>query len=125
MFRRDVYEELLRAATSRSTVTYGHLMKKFRISRGHPRGAGIVGVIGGIDRHECEKGGPGFAAIVVRKDTGFPGGGYFCYDDIPERLRRLKGQGTNPRLSRAEREYVEGQQRKIWKYYEKRSSDRL
>ena len=122
MFRPDVHKELLRAARNRRTVTYGHLMRKFRISRGHPKGAGIVGVIGAIDRREYEKGGPGFAAIVVRKDTGYPGGGYFCYDDLPDHLRRPKGQGTNPRLSRAEREYIEGEQRKIWRYYRKRSS---
>jgi hypothetical protein len=124
MFRRDVYKELLGAARSQRTVTYGYLMKKFGISRGHPRGAGIVGVIGEIDRREREKGGPGFAAIVVRRDTGFPGGGYFCYDDLPRLLRRPKDRGTNPRLSAAEREYIEGEWRKIWKYYGRRSSDR-
>jgi hypothetical protein len=122
MFRRDVYEELLEAAGSGRTVTYGHLMKKFGISRGHPRGAGIVGVIGEIDKRESERGSPGFAAIVVRKDTGFPGGGYFCYDEVPEHLRRPKGQGANPKLSQGEREYVRGEQRKIWEYYQKHSS---
>lgn len=124
MFRRDVYEELIRAAKRRRTVTYGHLMKKFGISRGHPRGAGIVGVIGEIDRHEYQKGGPGFAAIVVRKDSGLPGGGYFCYDELPVHLRRPKGQGANSRLSRAEREYIEAEQKKIWNFYQKRYPSR-
>ena len=105
-------------------MTYGHLMKKFGISRGHPRGAGIVGVIGEIDRLEHNKGHPGFAAIVVRRDTGFPGGGYFCYDALPLRVRRPRGQGANPRLSCAEREYVKAEQTRIWEYYQS-SKDKL
>jgi hypothetical protein len=73
--RGDVRRELLRAASDHRTVTYGFLMRKFRISRGAPGGKGIAGVIAEIDGREAQKGAPGFAAIVVRKDTGFPGGG--------------------------------------------------
>lgn len=96
-------------------------MKKFKISRGHPAGVGIVGVISEIDRFEYERGAPGFAALVVRKDTGYPGGGYFCYDDLPAGLKRPNGQSTNPRLSEAEKRYVVKQRERIWKYYSKTS----
>ncbi len=118
MLRKDVREELIRAAAKRRTVTYGHLMKKFKIPRGHPAGAGIVGVIGEVDRFEYERGAPGFAALVVRKDTGYPGGGYFCYDDLPPGLRRPRNQSANPRLSHAEKKHIQEQQKRIWKYYE-------
>jgi hypothetical protein len=110
---------LMEAAAARRTVTYGRLMKKFKISRGHPAGVGIVGVISEIDRFEYERGAPGFAALVVRKDTGYPGGGYFCYDDLPVSLRRHNSQSANPRLSDAEKKYVRGQRERIWKYYSK------
>src|SRR2546428_7473890 len=88
--REDVRRMLLKAARNRRTVTYGSLMKKFHLSRGAPRGGGVVGVLGGVDRRETEKGAPGFAAIVVRKDTRYPGGGFFCWDGVPSALRRPK-----------------------------------
>ena len=118
--RKDVREELMRAAASRRTVTYGRLMKRFKISRGHPAGVGIVGVISEIDRFEKERGAPGFAALVVRKDTGYPGGGYFCYDDLPASLRRPSSQSANPRLSDAEKKYITRQRERIWKHYSKK-----
>jgi hypothetical protein len=117
--RDDVRRELLKASVDRRTVTYGFLMRKFRISRGAPRGKGmgIAGVIGEIDRHEAQMKAPGFAAIVVRKDTGYPGGGFFCWDGIPPALRRSKREGSNPRLSDAEKKYVRKLQEGIWGFY--------
>jgi hypothetical protein len=97
--RDDVQRALLRAATERRTVTYGFLMSKFRLSRGAPAGNGVVGVIG------------------VRKDTGYPGGGFFCWNEIPPALRRARREGSNPRLSDAEKRYVRRLQEEIWGYY--------
>jgi hypothetical protein len=115
--RDDVRRELLRAARDRRTVTYGSLMRKFRLSRGASGGRGVVGAIGEVDRREAQSGAPGFAAIVVRKDTGYPGGGFFCWDGVPPALRRAKRQGSNPRLSQAEKRYVRRLQEEIWSYY--------
>ena len=120
MLRKEVRKALIKAARKRRTVTYGYLMKKFRISRGHPRGCGIAGVIGEIGRYEHERGAPGFGAIVVRKDTGYPGGGYFCYGDLPRGLRRARSQGANPRLSAAEKKHIDVERETIWNYYQKR-----
>ena len=58
--------ELLRAAGDRGTVTYGSLMRKFRLSRGAPGGKGVVGVVGEVDRREARRGAPGFAAIAAK-----------------------------------------------------------
>jgi hypothetical protein len=115
--RDDVRSELVKAANDHRTVTYGILMRKFRLSRGAPGGKGVVGAIGEVDRREAQKGAPGFAAIVVRKDTGYPGGGFFCWGGIPPALRRPKRAGSNPRLSDAEKKYVRGLQEEIWSYY--------
>jgi hypothetical protein len=122
--REEVREELLAAAEARKTVTYGLLMRKFKISRGHPAGMGIVGVISAIDRVESEREAPGFAALVVRKDTGYPGGGYFCYDDLPLSLRRPKSQSAMPRLSEAEKRFITEQREKIWRYYSEKKKTR-
>ena len=109
----NVRRELMRAARERRTVTYGRLMKRFGLSRGRR----LSHVIGKVDRKEYESGAPGFAAIIVRKDTGYPGGGYFCGDDLPPGLRRQAGRGTDPRLSAAEKEHIGKQREKIWAYY--------
>ena len=52
------------------------------------------------------------AAIVVRKDTGYPGGGFFCWDGVPPALRRARREGSNPRLSDAEKRHVRKFQRR-------------
>jgi len=115
----DVRRELLKAAKGHRTVTYGFLMKKFRLSRGATGGKGVVGAIGEVDRREVRNGAPGFAAIVVRKDTGYPGGGFFCWDGVTSALRRNKHEGSNPRLSDAEKRYVRRLQEEIWDYYKR------
>jgi len=117
--RDDVRSELVKAASDRITVSYGILMRKFRLSRGAPGGNGVVGVLGEVDRREAQKGAPGFAAIVVRKDTGYPGGGFFCWGGVPSALRRPKREGSNPRLSDAEKRYVRRLQEEIWSYYKR------
>ena len=73
--------------------------------------------IGEVDRIEYRSAAPGFAAIIVRKDTGYPGGGYFCDDVLPARLRRPKGRSSNPRLSEAEKEHIRESQKRIWAFY--------
>jgi hypothetical protein len=106
-------QELIRVAKARETLTYGELMRILGISRGPP----LFEAISAVDRAEYGKGAPGFAAIIVRKDTGFPGGGYFCDDDLPAYLRRPFSRANDPRLSAAEMNYVKEAQRKIWDYY--------
>lgn len=117
--------ELIKAAGDRRTVTYGSLMRRFHLSRGAPGSRGVVGVVGEVDRREALRGAPGFAAIVVRKDTGYPGGGFFCWDGVPPALRRAMREGSNPRLSDAEKRYVRKLQEEIWSYYQAELRDRL
>ena len=109
----NLRRDLLRAAKARGTLTYGELMRVLGISRGRP----LFEAIAAVDREEYRKGAPGFAAIIVRKDTGFPGGGFFCDDDLPASLRRPFSKANDPRLSAAEMNYVKEAQKKIWDYY--------
>ncbi len=106
-------QELLRTARARGTLTYGELMRLMGVSRGRP----LFEAISAVDRGEYARGAPGFAAIIVRKDTGFPGGGFFCDDDLPPFLRRPFSRANDPRLSAAEMNYVKEAQRRIWDYY--------
>jgi len=109
----NLRRDLRRAAKARGTLTYGELMRVLGISRGRP----LFEAIAAVDREEYRKGAPGFAAIIVRKDTGFPGGGFFCDDDLPASLRRPFSKANDPRLSAAEMNYVKEAQKKIWDYY--------
>jgi hypothetical protein len=109
----NLRQELLKAARAHGTLTYGELMKLMGISRGRPLYEAIVTV----DRAEFSRGAPGFAAIIVRKDTGFPGGGFFCDDDLPQSLRRPFSRASDPKLSAAEMNYVKEAQNRIWTYY--------
>lgn len=105
---------LAASAGRREKVTYGQLMRRFKISRGKA----LSLLIGAVDRREYESGAPGFAAIVVRKDTGYPGGGYFCDDGLPRGLRRPQARSTDPRLTPAEKSHLRKQQETVWDYYE-------
>jgi len=112
--------ELLTAAVERRTVTYGRLMARFGLARGDS-GRTVVGMLSEVDKLEYERGAPGFAAIVVRKDTGYPGGGFFCWDDVPTELRRPKEKCQDPKLSDAEKAYIRQQQERIWAHYTSQS----
>ncbi|HYC11691.1 MAG TPA: hypothetical protein VEC02_03415 [Nitrososphaerales archaeon] len=96
-------------------------MRKFHLSRGRR----ISAALGEADRAEHLRGAPGFAAIVVRKDTGYPGGGYFCDLDLPVSLRRPASRSTDPRLSTEEKDHVRVQQRRIWDYYGRGKAARI
>jgi hypothetical protein len=109
---------LLGAASRGETITYGTLMRKFDLSRGKA----LSRMISAVDRKEHASGAPGFAAIIVRKDTRCPGGGYFCDDTLPPRLRRPGSRASDPRLSEAERSHIKRRQREIWAYYAEANS---
>ena len=109
----NLRRELLRTAKARGTLTYGELMRILSISRGRP----LFEAISAVDRDEYRRGAPGFAAIIVRKDTGFPGGGFFCDDGLPRSLRRPFSRANDPKLSAAEMNHVKEEQKKIWDYY--------
>jgi len=111
--------ELFKTARARSTLTYGYLMRRFSLSRGRA----ITGLLSDIDRTENESGSPGFAALVVRKDTGYPGGGFFCDQNLPIRLLRPPERCTDPRLTPEEKAYVRAKRRVIWEYYSKSGID--
>ncbi len=105
--------ELLKVARAHGTMTYGELMAIMGISRG-PK---LFDAISAVDRDEYKRGAPGFAAIIVRKDTRYPGGGFFCDDSLPPPLRRPFSRANDPRLSAAEINYIKEAQRKIWDFY--------
>lgn len=114
----ELRQELARTARARGTLTYGQLMKMLGVSRGRP----LFDAISAVDRIEYARGAPGFAAIIVRKDTGYPGGGFFCDDELPPELRRPFERASDPHLSAGEMNYVKEARQKIWDYYSEHST---
>ena len=110
-----VRSDLLKAAKGGTKVTYGQLMKKHGLSRGRR----LSRLISQVDSLEYARGAPGFATIIVRKDTSFPGGGYFCDDGLPCGLIRASDKSTDPRLTPREKEHILAQQARIWAFYSK------
>ena len=104
---------MLGAAKRRRTVTYGTLMRSFGLSRGKA----LTRAISAVDYREVVVGAPGFAAIIVRKDTCYPGGGYFCDEKLPLKLRRSRSRASDPKLSPTEKDHIYRKQREIWAYY--------
>jgi hypothetical protein len=122
MLREEMRRELLKAALARRKVTYGYLMKKFGLTRGG-QGRSVVGVLSEIDGVEVSAGRPGFAAIVVRGDTGYPGGGFFCWEGLPAHLRRSRERANDPKLSPEQERYAKERQEEIWTYYRKHTRE--
>jgi len=109
----NLRQELRKTAKARGTLTYGELMRILGISRGRP----LFEAISAVDKDEYRRGAPGFAAIIVRKDTGFPGGGFFCDNGLPLSVRRPFSRANDPKLSAAEMNFIKVEQKKIWDYY--------
>ena len=104
-------EEIRTLAKRGRTVTYGDLMKRYRISRG--RAHGIAEVLWRIsEREACLVGAshdpPHFiSAVVVRSGTRYPSGGFFGLEGIPQDLVRAERTYGDPALSIQEKRYVE------------------
>ena len=112
----EIRKVLHDAAMNHRTITYGELMGRFGLARGDS-GRTVIGMLSEVDKGEISAKAPGFAAIVVRKDTGYPGGGFFCWDDVPPELRRPRERCSDPKLSQVEKSYVRKQQQRVWEYY--------
>ncbi len=75
---QDLYEKLKRVARSKSVITYSDIAPlvgvDIRTSLGR---RGIGRLIAEVCAHEVAHGRPMLGSVVVRKDTGMPGDGYF------------------------------------------------
>lgn len=122
--REDVRRKLIEVAKKGQTITYGDLMKEFRIPRGHKKpNIGIGGVVGKISEYEHSNNRPLLSVIVVRagksKDfpLGHPGGGILGLPGIPRHLVRKSVDHTNPKLNDEEVRFLQEEQDKVWKYW--------
>jgi len=75
---QDLYEKLKGVARARSVITYSDIALLVGVDiRTSPGRREIGRLIAEVCAHEVEHGRPMLGSVVVRKDTGMPGDGYF------------------------------------------------
>jgi hypothetical protein len=70
---------LLARARARGTITYSELAQAVSDTGFRPRSWALMALLGEVCRDEDPIHGVWTASLVVRKDTGMPGDGYFGY----------------------------------------------
>jgi hypothetical protein len=70
---------MLACARSRATITYAGLAEAVSGTGFRPRSWALMALLGEVCRDEDPVHGVWVASLVVRKDTGMPGDGYFGY----------------------------------------------
>ncbi len=84
---------LLDAASSRTTVTYGEAARVAFEGRFSARSGALMDLLAEVDSDQEASKGVMIASLVVRKDTGMPGEGYFAFAaeelgrDVTDRAR--------------------------------------
>lgn len=68
---------MIEAARARETMTYAELCMRLQTARVHYHSSFLVHMLDEIGREEMAAGRGALPAVVVRKDSGIPGGGYF------------------------------------------------
>lgn len=69
---------MIEAARARQTITYSELCRSLHTARLHYHSTLLVKLLNEIGRVEVEAGRGVLPAVVVTKQTGIPGGGYFA-----------------------------------------------
>jgi hypothetical protein len=117
-YREDIRIRLIEVAKQGAKIPYKQLMDDFGLPRGgHPGAKNRVGdLVGNISNFEYENGRPLISSIVVRKANGYPGGGFFGLNGIPERLKRIEGEYKNP-LSSDDKKFAAEEQKRVWDWW--------
>jgi hypothetical protein len=77
--RARAREALLDRARARATLTYAELAQAVSATGFRPRSWALMALLDEVCREEDPVHGVWIASLVVRKDTGVPGEGYFAY----------------------------------------------
>lgn len=77
--RECVREAILERARARSTITYAELAQAASATGFRPRSWALMALLGEVCRDEDPVHDVEIASLVVRRDTGMPGDGYFAY----------------------------------------------
>lgn len=96
---------ILECARRRETITYAGLAQSVSVTGFRPRSWALMALLGEVCRDEDPMHGVSIASLVVRKDTGMPGDGYFIYAE-------RDGFDTSDRVS-----FWHEQAQQVWNAY--------
>lgn len=121
--REDVVRLIVKAAKQGRIITYGEIMRKCRIPRGQPthNGKAIGDVVGRISEWTWENWGVYLSAIVVHKNTGYPGGGFFGLPGIPGEFARDEAGWADQRLTADEKAFLGKRQQEAFAWAKRRT----
>jgi len=77
--RESARAAILARARARETITYSELAQAVSATGFRPRSWALMALLGEVCREEDPVHDVWIASVVVRKDTGMPGDGYFAY----------------------------------------------
>lgn len=106
--RSDGVRLIWKSAKRGLTITYGEIMRECGVPRGQPvrNGKAVGDVVGQISEWTREEWGIYLSAIVVRKNTGYPGGGFFGLRGIPKAFARDEAGWADQRLTADEKIFL-------------------
>jgi hypothetical protein len=90
--KEEMRDILIGVARTCSTITYSELAALIRTAHMHQRAPLFHKLIRDMDHDEDKAGRPSLAALVVRKDSGIPGQGFYAGASAPE------GQTFDPQV---------------------------
>jgi hypothetical protein len=103
--REQARSALVASARSRSTITYSGLCDAIEVARFRPYSWALVALIDEVCREADAASGATLASLVVRRDTGMPGEGYFVWA-----VRQGADAGDRE-------EFWRGQAERVWRAY--------
>ncbi len=103
--RARMQELLGEVARNRATITYGECVREIFGGRFSPRSTALAQMLEEVCTIEDARRGIMLGSVVVRKDSGIPGDGYFSFAE--EDLGRPMDNVTK-------REFWEGEVERVW-----------
>lgn len=122
-FVKDSYSVIVEWAKKGSTIFYGELPCFDLLQARFADGVGkVIGfVVGACSEYDVANTRPPISAIVINKDSGEPGQGFFGLSILPRRLSievwESKGIKPPPSISREREAFWLEQVRKVFEYW--------
>ena len=106
--RERMRELLVGVASARSTITYGECVRIVFDGRFSARSSALAQMLEEVCTLEDERAGVMLGSVVVRKDSGIPGDGYFAFAE----------QGLGRPMS-DRRSFWESEVERVWDVFQK------
>ena len=105
---------LVALAKDGRTVTYSILQSDLHLPR---QDTGEI--LGEVSNREHKDGRPRLSALVVRKDTGLPGVGFFGLDGVPPQIRWPQEKEVSAEVTEKRASFALEERKRVFDYWQK------